>query len=784
MLAGDKAGLVLHGIGGVGKSTLAAEVLRSLAEDAGLVVSRAGAVSVDDVLGEIGARLHQAASATEGGGDLARAGLYLRAADQEWTERVRLLAEQILPALPMTVLLDNFEDNLTEADGGGWQVQDPELAAFLAGWAPARAGQAAVHLPVPVRAAEVGWAAAGRLASGPAVSRRDPQADLAPPRPGCPHPGREEPRLPRRRRPPRTLEYLDALLRGGQARFDDVAERMEDRLRDRGIADPAAWLARPGRDLDASLAEAVTLSVDDILLSGLLDRLAATPLAAEVLIGAAVYRVPVDDTALAFQVDQPTERPPDPERAARIGRIQQAIQEAIQRSEDGRISLEDAGLSEQEYARYQADVAEELRPPVEAPDALAAAVAAARNAGLLVPVSAGNEEPQHFVHRWTAGAIAALYPDTTRQAHQQAAAFWRWQVRTILQSREDGIEQLLEARYHHHAAGQADEAMAVHFKAVTQLQTWGQYGRAAELCRETLTWLAPDSPEAAVTEGTLGILAQLRGDYDSAECSYRHVLEIFTRLGHKKNMAAAYHQLAMLAQDRGDYDTAEPLYRQSLDIKEQIGDQAGTAASYHQLAMLAQDRGDHDTAEPLYRRALDIAERIGDQAGAARGYHQLAMLAQDRGDHDTAEPLYRRALDISERIGDQAGAARGYHQLAMLAQDRGDHDTAEPLYRRALDIAERIGDQAGTATSYANLGSLSEATGNLDQAVAYRAGALAIRLQIGTATAGDVQPLAGLRRQLSRDRFRAAAVAAGLDEQSAGNLVEMLDQLEEPDAGT
>ena len=35
----------------------------------------------------------------------------------------------------MTVLLDNFEDNLRRSDGGGWQVRDPELAAFLAGWA-------------------------------------------------------------------------------------------------------------------------------------------------------------------------------------------------------------------------------------------------------------------------------------------------------------------------------------------------------------------------------------------------------------------------------------------------------------------------------------------------------------------------------------------------------------------------------------------------------------------------------------------------------------------------
>jgi hypothetical protein len=374
-----KAGLVLHGIGGVGKSTLAAEVLQSLGEEAGLVVSRAGQVSVDDVLGETGARLHQAASTREGGEGLARAGLMLRAADVEWADRWRLLAEQILPSLPMIVLLDNFEDNLTVSDGGGgWQVRDSELATFLAGWAR-RPGQSKLVFTCrhPVT---LPGAAERRLANlhlGPlsAAETRKLMWRL----PGLDALAPEEKNRAYRDvgGHPRTLEYLDALLRGGQARFDDVAERMEGRLRDRGIADPAAWLARPGRDLDASLAEAVTLSVDDIVLSGLLDRLAATPLAAELVTGAAVYRVPVDDTALVFQVGQPAERPSDPERAARIGRVQHAIREALERSEGDRISLEDAGLSEQEYARYQADVAEESRPPVQAPDGLAAAVAAA-----------------------------------------------------------------------------------------------------------------------------------------------------------------------------------------------------------------------------------------------------------------------------------------------------------------------------------------------------------------------------------------------------------------------
>ena len=860
VLGGTGPGLVLHGIGGVGKSTLAAEVLRSLGEDTGLVASKAGQVSVDDVLGEIGARLHQVAPAAEDGESLARAALYLRAADVEWADRWRLLAEQILPAVPMTVLLDNFEDNLQEAqDGDGWQVRDPELAKLLAGWVR-RPGQgklvftcrypfslpgqaerrlAGLHLG-PLSAAETSklmW----RLPGLDALSSEDKNRAY---RDVGGH--------------PRILEYLDALLRGGQARFDDVAERMEDRLRARGITDPATWLARPGRDLDASLAEAVTLAVDDVVLSGLLEHLSATPVADELMTGAAVYRVPVDDTALVFQVGQPAQRPPDPARRARIDRVQQAIQEAIERTEGGQISLEDTGLSAEEYARSQADVAEELRPPVQAPAGVAAAVAAARAAGLLTPVPRGDQDPFHFVHRWTAGAIAALYPDATRQAHRRAAAFWHWRVDTIHQSREQDVDQLLEARYHHHAAGDTAEALAVHEAAVNQLETWGQYGRASELCRETLIWLTPGSREAAATEHILGMLAQDRGDYDAAEPLYRRALETFERIGDQAGTARSYHQLGWLAQMRGNYDAAEPLFRRALETFERIGDQAGTARSYHHLGILAQMRGNYDAAEPLYRRSLEIKERIGDQAGMGRSYHQLGwlaqlredydaaeplfrrsleikehigdqagmarsyhhlailahlrgdydaaeplyrqvletferigdqastatsyhqlgMLAQHRRDYDAAEPLYRRALETFERIGDQAGMARSYGQLGILAQDRGDYDAAEPLYRRALDISERIGDQASMATSYSALGNLSETAGNLDEAVAYYADALTIQLKIGIATTGHLQALAGLRHRLGGDRFRAAALASGMDEESAGNLMEMLDQQE------
>ena len=715
-LAARKAGLVIHGIGGVGKSTLAAEVLRSLGEDAGIVISRAGPLLIDNLLDETGARIHHVAARSAADNPLARAALALRAADIEWADRWRLLAEQILPALPMTVLLDNFEDNLRPGNDGNWEVGDPELADLLARWAvhPGRSrllitsrypfslpGQAArrfdlLHLG-PLSLAETRkliWRLPGLDALMPADKKRA-YRDVG---------GH-----------PRALEYLDALLRG-QARFNDVAIRMETQLRARNISDPAAWLATPGRDLDTSLAETVTLAASDTLLPTLLEQLTATPLAGELVIGAAVYRVPVDDTALLFQIGQPVERTADPQRRHRLDRVAQLLASARERTPGVNISLEDAGLSTEERAQFEADLAEEYRPPYRQPEGFKAAVRAAEAIGLVAPVPRGNAFSFHVVHRWTAAAISVLHSHATAAAHQRAAAFWRWRIDNLPQSPEQDVEQMLEARYHHNAAGQIDEALALTETAVRHLRTWGQYGRAAELCHDTLSWLRPDSKETAEFTHQLGTLAYLRGDYAAAERSYRQALGIVEPLGDQPAVARSYHELGNVTQRRGDYPAAETFYRQALDIFERLGNQDGTARAYHELGTLAQRRGDYTTAETLYRQALEISEQTGHQEGTAVIYHELGNLALHRGDYTAAETLYRQALDIVERLGNQDSIASVYHQLGLLAEQRDEYAAAERSYRQALEIFERLGNQVGMASVYSQLGSLAGQRGDYSAA--------------------------------------------------------------------
>src|SRR5207249_1704639 len=56
-LRGGRAGVVVHGLGGVGKSTLAAELMKELAGETDLLVTIPGQSSVDQLLAEVGQRL-------------------------------------------------------------------------------------------------------------------------------------------------------------------------------------------------------------------------------------------------------------------------------------------------------------------------------------------------------------------------------------------------------------------------------------------------------------------------------------------------------------------------------------------------------------------------------------------------------------------------------------------------------------------------------------------------------------------------------------------------------
>jgi hypothetical protein len=406
LVSPDTAGLVLHGIGGMGKSTLAAEIVARAGrvQPERLAITLSGEVSPDEVLAGLAAALgrHPAAAAWDG----ARAAAVSAAdrIDLPWEHRLALLRRHVLSEVPVLVSLDDFDDNLSAA-AGTWTVRDVALAGLLAGWTGApHLGRLLItcrhRFTLPGAAGQaLGWRHLGPLSRAGAVK-------LAMSLPALGQLDDDE--LDRAWRllggHPRAMEYLDALLGAGQARFAELSRRLRTAIQ----AATGRPVGRTGPDaptgLPAAAAARIAEAAADLLLGELYRRL--SPAAQALLTGASVYREPVGCHALLL-----------PGRAA---------------GEHGQHGQRDGGTG---------------------PATLAAPVADCEAAGLLTADRRGDP-PTLFVHRWTASELhrrlaAAGRGGEVTGAHQRAAEYWQTRVTARPQDRR----AVIEAGYHRLQAG-------------------------------------------------------------------------------------------------------------------------------------------------------------------------------------------------------------------------------------------------------------------------------------------------------------------------------------------
>ena len=758
------AGVVVFGIGGAGKTTLAAEVISRVRDrdPERVLVSLAGPLTLESLLGAVATTIRREllVRGVPDAGQAVRALDVVARADVGWQDRYAVLRDHVLDRVPVLVLLDNFEDNL-RPDGTGYQVADEALGGLLAASA-ADPGRSRLLVTCRYRFTLPGEAERFLVFRQLGALSRAETMKLAWSLPELDKLGAAE--IERVWRlaggHPRSLEYLDALLAGGGARYPDVTARLHNAIEARlDGGDLDEWLAAR-TSLDAALAETVALAADDVLLGDLLTRLSDQPGAADVLTGVSVFREPVDGNAVLFQAGQPD---PTAARTPALAATEEvkAVLAAAGITVDGSLDL--AALPapvRDQLAPHLAELGGQPSPPYRAGPGLAAQIAACQAAGLLNVGTDVDGNERFFVHRWTATELADRTGGPGGQlalAHRQAAAYWEWRVDAWPQDRAADVHDLLEARYHLLQADDTEAAGQVTESAVSQLDHWGAWDQEASLIHDTLSWLPASSPRKAAWIHQLGILAQNRGDYPEAARQYQRSLDILERLGDQAGMAASYHNLGILAQNRGDYAEAARQYQRSVEINERLGNQAGMASNYGQLGILAQFQGEYAEAARQCQRALDILERLGDQAGMATSYHHLGMLAQDQGDYAEAARQYQRALEINERLGNQAAIANTYGQLGMLAQDRGDYPEAARLHQRSLDIKERLGDQASMARSYNNLGMLAQARGDYAEAARQYQRSLDIKERLGDqAGMGSTYHNLGMLAQAQGDYAEAA----------------------------
>lgn len=204
-----------------------------------------------------------------------------------------------------------------------------------------------------------------------------------------------------------------------------------------------------------------------------------------------------------------------------------------------------------------------------------------------------------------------------------------------------------------------------------------------------------DDAEAGAAKLRIGRWHRIRGEIDKAETAFAEAAEIFLYADQDRYRAIARGMLADILQAQGELDEALCLLRNEvLAIFDRPGDVRWKTMTMVQIAKILQSRGELDEALRLHQEeVLPVYERLGDVHSKAVTMVNIADILQARGELDEALRIHREeALPVYERLGDVRSKAVTMGKIADILQVRGEFDEALVLQEQRLPVARRLND--------------------------------------------------------------------------------------------
>ena len=211
------------------------------------------------------------------------------------------------------------------------------------------------------------------------------------------------------------------------------------------------------------------------------------------------------------------------------------------------------------------------------------------------------------------------------------------------------------------------------------------YRAALEIAREV-----GDRRGEGTALGNLGLAYARLGDTGKAIESHEGHLETARAIGDRRGEEAALGNLGIAHANLGDARKAIEFYEAALAIAREVGDRRGEGNAFGNLGNAYADLGDVRKAIELYEARLVIAREIGDRLGERIALGNLGNAHAALGDARMAIEFHESNLAIARETGDRYGEGSALANLGDAYRDLDQPDDARRAWTQALAILEQI----------------------------------------------------------------------------------------------
>jgi tetratricopeptide (TPR) repeat protein/transcriptional regulator with XRE-family HTH domain len=185
-----------------------------------------------------------------------------------------------------------------------------------------------------------------------------------------------------------------------------------------------------------------------------------------------------------------------------------------------------------------------------------------------------------------------------------------------------------------------------------------------------------------------GLVYYYQGRYEEAKGVHAQARSLQEALTEERDLIATLRALADLAIVEKDYTAAEDLCNRALTLAQSLGDHGEQAAVFYLLAVVADCQQRWEEAQIHAADALAQFERIGDRGFQALTLYQQSQIYMKLHDYTRAEEILLRSRRLVEELGQGYMLIFVFYNLGRIYAATDRHPQARTILGQALQRAE------------------------------------------------------------------------------------------------
>lgn len=333
----------------------------------------------------------------------------------------------------------------------------------------------------------------------------------------------------------------------------------------------------------------------------------------------------------------------------------------------------------------------------------------------------------HYANIRTALAIA-LSEGHIQQAGRISTALWHfWQVRGYMREGREWLERIVALR---HELSTPILAKALYGLGVL---VWyqGDYVLAQTYLAECVTLCRefPSNRQLAYGLTTLGMAIGYQSEHSEARPHLEESVKIFSQEGDKWGLALALFHLGYIQAMVGE--PAQAKLEESLRLFRDVGDKWGEALPLYGLGFWAYIQGDYKIAITHFEATLALRHNLGDQWLTARTLNYLGEVSRCQNQHELAGKYYEESLALYQALGSTGRVAVVLHNLGYVAQHQRETKQALAHFQESLKLFSSVNHQRGVAVCLEGVATVLADAKQEEMAVHFLGAASTIHARLG-----------------------------------------------------